>query len=183
MPAPNLPALLDFEGQFEVAAQQIMTANGITAYISQQNVKEELVSTGIGLDVSPAIDEQTPLSPADGGPALPSNWPSGQPAPQEYFRYAGNLEFRIEVPRDGETAGIPGLANFMGECRGKIRAAMMRCVMPFTAGNLPWLRVSNIRPNGTSTGWERERNVDFCSVRFEVTWSIQPSAWPAWIES
>ncbi len=183
MSAPNLPALLDFEGQFEAAAQAILTANGITAYISQQESKELLISTGIGFDTGPALDEKVLLDPAGGYPALPSNWTAGQPPPQEYFRYTGSLEYRIEVPRDQEGASLPGVANLMGELRGKIRAAMMLCCAPFNATNLPYLRVSDIRPNGTTTGWERERNIDYLSLRFTITFAIVPGAWPAWIEA
>jgi hypothetical protein len=176
MPAANLTELLDFEGQFLNAAQAILVASGIAAYIDQQAVKLPLLSTGIGMDVNPAIDELTQI------PA-PSNWPNGQAAPQEYFRYTGNLEFRVEVPRDASAATITGLDALLSQIRGQIRAAMMRCVMPFTQTNLPYYRVSDIRPNGTATGYEAQRNIDFCSVRFVITWAIQPEAWPAWIES
>lgn len=176
MSAPNLPALFDFEGQFETAGQGIMAGLGITAYISQQNVKEELVSTGIGFDLGPATGDMTQIP-------KPTLWPADQAAPQEYFRYTGNLEFRVQVPRDGETPTIADLDNLMGQFRGQIRSAMMLCVMPFTDANLPWLRVSDIRPNGTSTGWDRDLNTDYCALRFTITFAIQPTAWPAWIES
>lgn len=176
MSAPNLTALFDFEGQFEAAAQAVMTANGITSFVSQQADKLPPISTGIGFDLGPAIDELTQI------PA-PTNWPTGQAAPQEYFRYTGTLEIRVEVPRDQESSSVPGVENFIGELRGKVRAAMMLTVMPFSPTNLPWLRVSDIRPNGTSTGWDQPRNVDFCSLRFAITFAIQPGAWPAWIES
>lgn len=176
MAAPNLTALFDFEGQFEDAAQAILVATGIAAYISQQAAKMPLLNTGIGFDVNPAIDELTQI------PA-PNNWPVGQAAPQEYFRYTGNMEFRVEVPRDNDNASVTGVDTLMQQIRGQIRAAMMRCCMPFTATNLPYYRVSDIRPNGTTTGYEAQRNIDFCSVRFVITWAIQPTAWPAWVES
>lgn len=176
MAAPNLETLFDFEGQFEQAAQAVLDANGVTAFISQQAEKLPQINTGIGLDINPALDELEQI------PA-PNNWPVGQPPPQEYFRYTGNLEFRVEVPRDDNASAVSGVDTMMSELRGKVRAAMMRCCMPFNDSNLPYYRVSDIRPNGTTTGWEQVRNVDFCSLRFVITFAIQPSAWPAWVES
>lgn len=179
MAAPDLQTLFDFEGQFEDAAQAILVASGIAGYISQQAAKIPIINTGLGFDVNPAIDELTQIP-------SPNNWPAGQAAPQEYFRYTGNLEFRVEVPRDQETitpASAGSVDTLMRSVRGKLRATMMRCVMPFTDANLPYYRVSDIRPNGTTTGYEAVRNIDFCSVRFVVTFAIQPGAWPAWVES
>lgn len=177
MAAPNLTALFDFEGQFESATQGILTASGITNDISQQGIKEELINTGIALDVNPAIDELTQI------PA-PLNWPVGQPPPQEYFRYTGNLELRVEVARDlnAEDPGA-GVDTMMSTIRGKLRALMMRCCMPYTDVNLPYYRVSDIKPNGTTTGFDSARNIDVCSLRFIITWAIKPTAWPAWVES
>ncbi len=176
MPATNLPELFDFEGQFETATQAILVASGIATYISQQAVKLPLISTALGLDVNPAIDELTQI------PA-PTNWPAGQPPPQEYFRYTGNLEIRVEVPRDQNGASMPGVDTLLSQIRGQVRAAMMRSCAPYTDANLPLYRVSDIKPNGTSTGYESVRNIDFCSLRFVLTWAIQPGAWPAWVES
>lgn len=176
MPATNLPELFDFEGQFETATQAILVATGIAAYISQQAEKMPELNTGIALDVNPAIDELTQIP-------SPSNWPAGQAAPQEYFRYTASLELRIEVARDQNGASVAGLDTMLSQVRGQIRAAMMRCVMPFTDANLPYYRVSDIKPNGTTTGFEAVRNTDFCSLRFVITFAIQPTAWPAWVEN
>lgn len=176
MAAPNLTTLFDFEGQFEQAAQAILTASGIAAYISQEALKLPGLYTGVGFDVNPALDvlEQIPK---------PNNWPVGQAAPQEYFRYTGNLDFIAEVRRDNQGASVTGVDTMMSQLRGQLRAAFMRCVMPFTNTNLPYYRVTDIRPNGTTTGFNQIENVDFCSVRFVVTFQIQPEAWPAWVES
>lgn len=176
MPAQNLPDLLDFEGHFETAAQQILTANGIAAYISEQQVKLPLLNTGIGIDIAPALDALRFLP-------KPSNWPVDREAPQDFFRYPSMMEFRIEVPRDANGASLPGVDTMLREVRGKIRAAMLMCCAPFNAANLPYYRVSEIRPNGTITGFEAVRNIDFCSIRFAITFAIVDGAWPAWIIS
>lgn len=176
MPATNLTELLDFEAQFESAAQAILVSAGIDAYISEQAEKLPLLNTGIGFDAGPALDQLTFLP-------KPTNWPADREPPQEYFRYTGNLEFRVEVPRDAHAANVVGVVTMLGQVRGKIRSAMLLCVAPFNATNLPYYRVSDIRPNGSTTGWEGVRNIDFCSLRFALTWQINPTAWPVWIES
>jgi hypothetical protein len=177
MPATNLTELFDFEGQFEQAMQAILVANGITAYISEQTVKLPLLNTGIGFDVSPALDVLTDIP-------KPTNWPADTAPPQEYFRYTGTLEFRVEVPRDENGASVTGVNTMMSQVRATIRAAMMRCCAPFTATNLPYYEIGDIKPNGTTSGRASNgvRNVDFCSLRFVVTFEIRPTAWPAWVE-
>lgn len=176
MPAPNLPTLFDFEGQFEAAAQAVLTANGITSYLSQAKSKLPLLETAIALDVGPAIDELTQIP-------SPTSWPADQAPPQEYFRYPATLGLEVNVPRDDNGATLPGVTTLLSQIRGQIRAAFMRVVFPFNDSNLPYLRVSDIRPAGSLTAWRRETNVDFTSLRFAITFSIQPSAWPTWIET
>lgn len=176
MPAQNLAELLDFETHFETAAQGVLAANGIVAFISQQGAKIPLISTGISVDVSPAFDVLTFLT-------KPSNWPAGRAGPQEYFRYPAQIEFRIEVPRDRNAATIVGVPNLFSQFRGLTRAAFMRCVAPFTPANLPFYDVGDIKPAGASTGWEGVRNIDFSALRFAFTFAIRGDAWPAWIES
>lgn len=175
MAAPDLPTLFDFEGQFETAAQSVLSSQAITSFISQEvtSGRLPLINTGIGLDVGPALDVLTQLPP-------PATWPADQAPPQEYFRFPGNLEFRIEVPRDMSAIMNPNVPTLFRQIRGKLRAAMMRSCAPFTAANLPWYVVTDIKPGGASTGWELQRNLDYCSLRWAVWWSIRPDAWPVW---
>ena len=175
MAAPDLPTLLDFEGNFETAAQAVLATAGITGYVSQQAVKLPLISTGIFADLGPALDELTEL-------AVPSTWPAGTPPPQEYYRFTINLELRVEVPRDGNTpTPAPDVTTLLRTIRGQIRGAFLRVLFPFNDVNLPYYRVSDIKPSGTVTGFEAVRNIDFCSLRFTVTFAIQPGAWPQWL--
>ena len=176
MPAANITELLDFEGQFERAAQAVLAANGITAYISQAKAKMPLVSTGLTFDVSPALDQLTFIP-------KPTNWPAGLPGPQDYFRYPAQMEFRIEIPRDKNTATNVEVDTLLAQFRGTTRAAFMRVMNPFTPALLPFYEVGDIRPNGAVTGWEGVRNIDFCALRFAFTFAIRPDAWPAWVES
>lgn len=176
MPATNLRELLDFEGQFESAMQTILATSGILAFISEQDDRQPLINTGIGFDVSPALDVITDIP-------KPSNWPADMGPPQDYFRYTGSIEFRVEVPRDDAGNSLPGTTSMMSQIRSTLRAVMMRSCYPFTAANLPWYEIGDIRPNGTTSGRASNgvRNIDFCSVRFLVTFEIKPTAWPTWV--
>lgn len=171
--APNLETLLDFEGQIETATQTILEAGGVTAFISQEALKIPLINTGIGCDVGAALDVLDQVNP---GPA----WPAGVPWPQEYFRYPAALELVVEIPRDQEGNSLPGVPTLLREIRGKVRKLMLRIVMPFNDVNLPYYRVTDIRPAGTTTGQMPEKNVDFCSLRYSLTFDIKPDAWPNW---
>ncbi len=174
MAADNLTQLFDFEGQFEVAAQAILTSAGILAFISQQPEQMPTLSTGVGFDLGPALDQLT-----DTLPTVPG-WPANTAKPQEYFRYTGNLEFEVSCPRDDQGAQDPAVRTMLSQLRGMIRAAMMRIMEPFNATNLPFYEVSDIRPNATSNGYNGARNVDFSTLRFVITFAIRPTAWPAW---
>ena len=170
MAAPTIAALLDFEAAFEKAAQAILGTSGINAYISQQDVATPLIQTAVGFDTNGALDELT---------ILPLGGRSAQDL-QDFFRYTGTLTLEVSVSRD--TARLPtdgGTAGFLSQCRGRIRAAMMMSQWPFNDTNLPYYRVSEIRPMGTTTGFEQARNVDLVSMKFGVTFAIQPTAWPA----
>lgn len=179
MSAPNIAALLDFEGNFEAAVTAVLTAalnSAAPVYIAEQAQKMAFENAAVGFDLGPAIEELEQIP-------KPDNWPADTPAPQDYFRYTGVFTVRIEVVLDQNTATLAGLASLAGQLRGLIRAAFMRSVMPFTDANLPYYRVSDIRPNGTNTGTLQTRNTFFTELRFLVTFAIQPAAWPAWVTS
>ena len=170
MAAPTLAALLDFESAFEKAAQAILSTSGINGYISQQNEKVALVSTSLSFDTGPAIDELT---------ILPLGGRSAQDL-QDFFRYTGELTLEISVNRDtAQTPADAGTSGFLSQCRGRIRGAFMQSQWPFNDTNLPFYRVSEIRPAGTVTGFDQTRNADLVSIKFAITFAIQPTAWPA----
>lgn len=170
MAARNLSELFDFEGAFERAAQTILTDAGINSFISQQNEKIPVINTQLFCDVGPAIDELT---------ILPLGGQTSQQQ-QDYFRYTAGLTLQIEVPRD---TSLPpnqaGVNSFLAQCRALVRAAFMMSQWPFRDTNLPFCRVSDIRPNGTVTGFNQQRNVDSTTLRFQITFAIQPTAWPS----
>jgi hypothetical protein len=173
MAAPDMETLLDFEGNFETAAQGVVTAAGLTNYIEAQQVKLPLLFSGILFDAGAALDELTFIP-------KPPGWPADQAPPQEYFHYDGTLEFRISVPRDRNEDNVPNplVPTMMGYCRARLRNYFRLCVAPFNATNLPYYRVSSIRPTGSQHGYESARNLDFQNVRFAVRFAIIPDAWP-----
>lgn len=171
--AENLAQLMDFEGNFETAGQAVMAAAGVTAYIDQQAEKIPVTNVSLQADVGAAIDELTEI------PA-PDNWPEGMAPPQEYFRYPLALEFRIEVKLDANEATLPAVLTLVGQFRGLIRAAMMRCTNPFTDQNLPLYKVSDIKPAGSTAGVTQAKNVFACVLRFTATFEIRDTAWPDW---
>ncbi len=169
MAAPNLSALLDFEGQFESAAQAILQSSGINAFVSQNAAQLPLINAGVNFDLGAALDELTILP--KGGQAAATE--------QDFFRYTGNLVIQMSVDRD--TSRQPdqsGVQTFLAQARALIRAAFMQSQWPFDDTNLPYCRVSQIRPMGTTSGYNQPRNCDLISLRFEITFAIQPSAWP-----
>lgn len=177
-PATNLEELFNFEGNFENIAQDVLDAAGVTAYLTSARTNIPLLSTGIAADLNPALDLLTEIP-------KPTNWPADTAAPQEYFRYTLRLNLRVEVPRDDNTPTSSGVWTMLEQVRSKIRAAFMRSCMPFNPTNCPLYRVSDIKPNGTTTGTEGQgrKNLDFTDLGFVVTFSIVPDAWPAWVET
>ena len=170
MAARNLSELLDFEGAFERAAQTILDGLGFETLISQANVKAPLIYVKAYADLGPAIDELT---------ILPLGGQTTQQQ-QDFFRYTLMLTTEVSVPRDtAKPAADAGVTSFLAQARAQIRAAFMMSQWPFQDSNTPFVRVSEIRPMGTSTGFLQPRNCDMTTLRFQITFAIQPTAWPA----
>ncbi len=177
MPAPNLTALFDFEGQFEKAAEGILAAVLIECYKTGDDQPLPPFNALVAFDLGPAIEgEFAQLK-------KPASWPDGMAPPQEYRRYNATLEFRVQVPRDDREPTIAGVDSMLSQVRGKLREVMMQCVRPFNEINLPYYKVSRIRPDGASSGESKDANADRAFIRFALTFEIRPSAWPAWVEA
>lgn len=177
MPAANLTELFDFEGQFEKAAEAILAGVLIDAYITSHNDQVPLVNTLISFDLGPAIEGKFAQL------QKPTNWPVGEPPPQEYFLYTASLEFQVEVPRGDKAPTVAGVDTMLSQIRGMLREEMMQCVRPFTEINLPYYKVSRIRPAGSSSGENEKRNADRAIIRYDLAFEIRKDAWPAWVET
>lgn len=169
--APNLPAMYAFEENFTVALGAVMIAIGVPAYVDQQAAKIPITNVLSAVDIGNAIDEKTEVP-------VPADWPADQAPPQEYFRYPVNFEFVIGVPLDDNNATVEGAETMVGQLTGLIRAGMSLISQPFTAENLPYYRVTDIRPAGTSAGVMQQKNVYVCTMRFVGTFEIRNTAWP-----
>jgi hypothetical protein len=172
--APSFEKLFDFETNFEAAGQALLAATGVTAFISQQTqqlFRGRDVYTGIGLDMGPALDELMQL-------VAPPGWPDDHEPPAEFFRYDASFEFRIAVKRDKNQTPDPAVDSLMAWVRGRIRANMMMTCAPFNPTNLPYYRVSVVRPNGSSWGYEGARNVDFQNLRWAIRFAILKESFP-----
>lgn len=177
MPAPNLTALYNFEGQFETAAQGILANVLIDAYkTNDPQVKLPVQHVAISFNLGPAIEGEFAQLPK------PASWPVGAPPPQEYFRYNGTLEYRVQVPRDETDPTTEGVDTLFEQIRGKLREEMMQSVRPFNEVNLPYYKVSRVRPDGANNGENAEGNADRMFLRFVITFEIRKDAWPAWVE-
>ncbi len=185
MPAANLTQLYDFEGQFEAAAQAILANVLINAYVTGQDEQMPLLKTAIAFDVGPATEGKfAQLTPPDSWPTTvnPVTGRAYAP-PQEYFIYSASLEYRVEVPRDDRQPTIEGVSSMLSQIRGKLREVMMQSVRPFTETNLPLYKVVRLRPNGSSTGQNTTGNGDVIFLRWDLTFEIRKTAWPAWVEA
>jgi hypothetical protein len=174
MPAAalSIAQLMDFESAFETAAQANLAISGINAFIEGFTTKLPLIKTNVWFDTGPALDQLT---------ILPIGGQSPNRFEQEFFRYTGTLT--LEVTSNRDTAQQPTdlgvVTTFQAQLRGRVRAAFMQSQWPFQDGNLPFYRVSEIRPAGTTTGFDPARNLDTVRLAFVVTFAIQPTAWPA----
>jgi hypothetical protein len=173
--APNLTALFDFEGQFEKAAQEILADVLIDVYKTGDDQQVPVTNATIAFDVGPATEGKFAQLTA------PASYPVGAPPPQEYFIYSASLEYRVEVPRDDREPTIAGVESMLAQIRGKLREVMMQSVRPFNETNLPYYKVSRIRPDGASSG-EGANNTDRAFLRFALLFEIRKTAWPAWVE-
>lgn len=176
MPAPSLEVLFNFEGNFETVGQTVLANSGVVSFISQQQVqlfKGRDIYTGVGLDLGGAIDELAQIP-------KPGNWPVGMEPPVEFFRYDAQMVFRVAVKRDKNSSPDPNVDTLFAYVRSKIRNAMMLCCAPFNGTSLPYYAVSNLRPAGSTWGYETARNIDFQEMRWALRFAINRSAWPAW---
>lgn len=177
MPAANLTELFDFEGQFERAATGILRAVMIDAYSMGHDEQLPQDMCAVRFDVGAATENKFAQL------TKPDSWPADAVPPQEYFIYSATLEFRVKVPRDDPEPATAGVNSKLAEVRGKLRANMMKCVDPFRSSNLPYYKVDRIRPTGTETGpGDAHANSDVTVLRYEITFEIRKTAWPAWVE-
>lgn len=163
-PAPDLPTLLDFETQIEDATHAILTAAGITAAITQARAAVNVPT----LDI--AIRFET-------GEAL-NHWgrtPSGKP---HYDIFNGRLEITLFADRDENADSTSAVYQQFQILRGKIAAALLEGLYPFSG--LAWLDVKSgfLRPLGRNAGLSESKLQDLCTMSWAMRFGIIKAAWP-----
>ena len=163
-PAPDLPTLLDFETQIEDETSAILTAAGISAAITQARSTANVPT----LDI--AIRFET-------GEAL-NHWgrtPSGK---AHYDIFNGRLEITLFADRDANADSSGANYQQFQTLRGKISAALLEGLYPFSG--LDWLDVKSgfLRPTGRNAGISEGKLQDLCTMTWAMRFGIIKAAWP-----
>lgn len=169
MAADNLYQLFGFADQFSDAAGGILAAAGFSNPYSRGS--------------SDAVTDTATFIRFDPGPAtgavclIPRGSYRGR---SEYCQFTGTLAVQRQRPRKGNAtvADIEGVQRELGRDAGKISACFLRARLPFTADNLPWLEVSDIRPQGAEFGVDERHHIDGVTLTWLITFAIRLSAWP-----
>lgn len=162
MPAASLEALHDFEGQFSVAAREILVAGGFPAARADGDPSkkpDEVTATKFVVGESTGERAFT----AENKPV--------------YSTYLGSLEVLITRRRDdNEEVAVDGINRRLGQSIAKIRALFLESEEPFTAAALPYYRVTDIKP--AAPDYAFEDRIDVVVLSWDITFSIAPDAWP-----
>lgn len=169
MAADNLYQLLAFSDQFSIAAGEILAAAGFTNPYSRG---------GSAAITDTATFVRFDLGGATGAVCLIPRGPyRGR---SEFCQFTGALAVQRTRPRKANATveDIAGIQRELGRDAGKIAALFLRARLPFTEENLPWLEVSEIRPQGVEFGVDEDRKLDGVTLTWSVTFAIRLSAWP-----
>jgi hypothetical protein len=166
MPAPTLTDLYQFEAQFGAAVVGILSNAGYTD-IYVRGTNDAVHDTGImtWCDVSQADTEC--MGRISSGPL------AGRP---EFVGYSCTLAIMRVVPRQ-ENSEIPLTTSLVYEA-GKIRSLFIRAALPFNSENLPYINVDAVTPLATQWGISDSGNLDTCTLSWNISFSINPTAWP-----
>ncbi len=163
-PAPDLPTLLDFETQFEDETAEIFTTAGISAAITQARSTAEVPTLDIAIrfEVGEAIQHW-------------GRTPSGK---AHYDIFNGRLEVTLFADRDANADSANANYAQFQLLRGKIAAALLEGLYPFSG--LDWLDVKSgfLRPLGRNAGLGESKLQDISTMSWAVRFGIIKAAWP-----
>lgn len=144
--------ILDFETNIERAAQDVLEAYGIDAYISNtRNIQDNNDAVFIRADMEGSVDGQMTVL-ANGR--------------QEYNFYSLSLVIKVQISRESDE-----VTRFR-TVRSMVRKAFMDSNEPFTATNLPEYRVAEVIPISTENGSDDKTLTDFCSITYQVKFFV-----------
>lgn len=168
MPAPNNKILTNFEENIEKATLAAITAANIAGMRSTQ--EGEQPNFGVGIEFT--LGAATGTMHRRPSPASPPR--------MEYSEYVGVLEVQLKANRPTVGAStVAGIDTAFGVALGSLRELFMESEWPLNDTNLPYYRLSLLRPAGTPRGVTQGTEQDIATLRFDVKFCIRPDAWPA----
>lgn len=164
MPATSLKQIYNFEGAFERAVRDLLTAAGnADSFIEQSlgSLPESRIE--VTFAAGAAVNEECLAN--------------GQ---HVYDFFEGRLTLRIVTVRPADRASlIPGVATLHEEWAAAVRAALEERAAPFTTANLPYYAVKTIRPLATTRDLDARWLEDYTRLEFFVQFGIRSDQWPA----
>ncbi|MFA5262357.1 MAG: hypothetical protein WC378_00930 [Opitutaceae bacterium] len=164
MSAPSIIALFKFEAQIASAARAVLASAGpFKVAISGDNTALSDTQTVARFARGPGITRTTiPAGPWKGK--------------EEYTIFNGTLVVSQQIPfSDNIPQGSDALGNLFDAIIGKTSVTFTESASPFTAANLPWLRVISIEPRGLSYGTNGYRIS--ADLTFQLIFEICKNAW------
>lgn len=166
MPAPDLPTLLDFEGQLKTALQAIVTNSSpsiVGAIFPQDAATTNAYGLALRLEVGGVLDGHF------------GRRPSGK---VDFDFFEASFEIEAWANRDDNADNTSASYQKLETFRKNARTVFLEGNTPF-APYLTYLRVRRIRPLGSQMGLIPERQQDVCTLRFYMDFGIIPNAWPS----
>jgi hypothetical protein len=155
--ASNWEDLYKFEDAHESAAQSILTAQGLTAYIQRNEGEIVTPSVGVQFTVGPAL-ERYGFRASDGAGPFLDLW-------------SARLTFAVTTQRGKNNSQHDSL-------RAKIRYRMQDLSL-WNTTRLPFHQVAKILEAGTSIQVLDDKDRDISEINFNVIFAIRHDAWPA----
>lgn len=159
MAAPDIETLLDFEVQFEDAAETFLnTAVGIAIFGTLSTTDFTLPR----IDVKFMVGEgKEPVAPRGGGASSST---------LEYREY--DATFEASVWTDNTVGQTSDHASY----RRKLREALLRSGTNWNSSNLPYYDLKYLRP--ISNDYETDEDLNVSILTYEVKFEIRDDAWP-----
>lgn len=161
--APNDIELFNFTERFEQAAKAvIIEALGKAAALPGGTTKLSADRIGVEFQMGAASD---------------LTWRRNE-STEEYFKFEGcTLKVEISFPRE-DGAEVGAFLSQLAQYCATIRAAFSLTAMPFKDERLQYYRCFKCKPAGEQRGYVEDQNTDICTMTWDVSFFIQPDAWP-----
>lgn len=158
MPAADIPTIYKFEDNIETAVVAILAA--LTSPITAKKQRSD--------DTRSTPFSSVQFTTGEANPGHEYACPDGK---DRDVNYSGALSITIYTDRNRNASSHVTLVS-------QIRAAFSHRDL-FTTTNLPYYRIWNIRPTGTSLGVTEDDKIDVTTLSWEVGFEILTTAWPA----